>query len=67
MPFRPLRPDLWVSLLCYFCAFALLASPIIPYEFSPTQLWLFTIITGTPLAALGIYLNHLAANSPKKQ
>ena len=54
-------------LLCYFCAFWLCASPLIPYQFdSAAQLYIGMVVLGTPLAAIGIYLNHLAEKKAKK-
>ena len=66
MRFRPVHWDIPVVLLCYFCALAVCASPLIAYEFSPTQLWVVTAIIGTPLAGVGVWLNHLAEKSSKK-
>jgi len=54
-------------LLCYFAAFWLCASPIIPYQFDSYPLLLIgMVVLGTPLAAMGIYLNHLAEKHSKK-
>lgn len=64
---RPVRWDGLIILLCYFCAFWVCASPLIPIEFDYTQLYVATAILGTPLAAIGVWLNHLADKSPKKQ
>ncbi|MBV8086213.1 MAG: hypothetical protein JO247_15510 [Chloroflexi bacterium] len=68
MRFRPVRWDLPIVLLCYVCAVWLCASPLIPYQFATwTQLGVGTAALGTPLAIVGVWLNHLAENSPKKQ
>ena len=67
--YKLVRWDLSIVGLCYLCAFLLCFSPLIPYVFqSMTQLYAGTIILGTPLAALGLWLNHRAAatdQSPK--
>jgi len=55
-------------LLCYFCAFWVCASPWDPMgsTMSVTQLYIGMVILGTPLAAIGIWLNHLADKHVKK-
>ena len=56
-----------MALLCYFCALALCASPFIPYTFdSLGKLYVGIAALGTPLAVIGIWLNHLAEKSSKK-
>ncbi|MBV8086251.1 MAG: hypothetical protein JO247_15705 [Chloroflexi bacterium] len=59
--------DWLMALLCYFCALALCASPFIPYTFdSLGKLYVGIAALGTPLAVIGIWLNHLAEKSSKK-
>jgi len=53
--------------LCYFTAFVLFASPLVPYDFSPAQLGVVTVALGTPLAAIGVWLNHLVEKNSKKE
>jgi hypothetical protein len=60
MRFKPVRWDGSIILLCYFCAFWLLASPLIPYEFNEVELYVGTVALGTALAAVGVWLNHKA-------
>ncbi|HLG72059.1 MAG TPA: hypothetical protein VK009_16695 [Chloroflexota bacterium] len=69
MHFRPVRWDGPIVLLCYFCAFWVCVSPLISqfYQWqTDVQLYLGTLAIGTPLAAIGVLLNHLAEKSPKK-
>lgn len=64
---RPVRWDGPIILLCYFAAFWLCVSPIIPYQFqTDVQLYVGTMVLGTPLAVVGVWLNHLAEKAPKK-
>jgi hypothetical protein len=66
--FRPVRWDGPIVLLCYFCAFWLCVSPLIPYQFqTDVQLYLGTLVVGTPLAVIGVWLNHLAEKSATKK
>ncbi|MHB8620079.1 MAG: hypothetical protein ACYDAG_11015 [Chloroflexota bacterium] len=58
MRFKPVRWDGAIALLCYFCAFWVLASPLVPYMFTMTQLYLGTVVLGTLLAGIGVWLNH---------
>jgi len=65
---RPVRWDGPIVLLCFFCAFWLCVSPLVPFQFqTDVQLYLGTLALGTPLAAIGVWLNHLAEKSAKKQ
>ncbi len=67
MRIRPVRWDGPIILLCYFCAFWLCVSPLIPYQFqTDVQLYVGTLALGTPLAVVGVWLNHLAEKTPKK-
>ncbi len=59
--------DLAMLALCLTAVFWLLVSPLIPIVFSEGDLLLWTLLLGTPLGLLGIYLNHRAAASPAKQ
>jgi hypothetical protein len=62
--FRPLVRDWVTALLCYACAFFLCVSPLVQYQFdSWGPLILGTIALGTPLTAIGVWLNHLAERS----
>lgn len=59
-----------IILLCYFCAFWVCVSPLITglFQFqTDVQLYLGTLVLGTSLAAIGVWLNHLAEKSAKKQ
>jgi len=54
--------------LCYFCAFVLCLSPLIPIAFTNlAELFIGTLVLGTPLAAIGVWLNHRVTMNPKKQ
>jgi hypothetical protein len=68
--YRPVRWDGPIVLLCYFCAFWVCVSPLVNpiYQFqNDLQLYLGTLVLGTPLAIVGVWLNHLAEKTPKKQ
>jgi hypothetical protein len=68
--FRPVRWDGPIVLLCYFCAFWVVVSPLTSqvYQFqTDVQYYIGTLVLGTPLAIIGVWLNHLAEKSPKKQ
>ena len=57
-------------MLCYFCAFWVCVSGLISqlYQFqTDVQLYLGTLVLGTPLALIGVWLNHLAEKSPTNQ
>ncbi|MDE3074403.1 MAG: hypothetical protein KGJ86_03155 [Chloroflexota bacterium] len=61
MRYRPVRWDGGITLLCYACAFLLCVSPLIPFQFQTDfQLYVGTLIVGTPLALIGVWLNHKA-------
>ena len=61
MRIRPVRWDGAIILLCYFCALVLCVSPLIPFVFqNDVELYVGAIVLGTPLAAIGVWLNHRA-------
>jgi hypothetical protein len=53
-------------LLCVSVMAVVLWSALIPYDFTPPQYFVSTFGLGALLAAVGVWLNHLAEKSTKK-
>ena len=58
---RVLVGDVLIAALCIVAMFLLLASPLVPIMFDFTGLTFLTLLLGIPLAAVGVVLNHRAA------
>jgi hypothetical protein len=58
-----LLEDIGMMLLCIATMWWVLASPVVPIEFSLQGLFLWAFITGIPLGSIGVILNHAAARS----
>lgn len=60
--------DVFIICIVFFAVAAVLASPLVTYEFKDvSELLRWTVIVGLPIAAIGVGLNHWAEASEARK